>query len=274
MDALIQNSKISDEPKAKKSLGQHFLINKKALLAAARSCATTSEETIIEIGAGHGELTDLLIALPAKKIIVIEKDHELADRLKEKYKDISERLTVTKGDALKNLTPIIENLKTSYVLAGNIPYYITGYLLRIIGDIENKPLRAVFTIQKEVAERMCAASLKMNRLAACVQIWGMPKIAMKLKPADFNPPPSINSAIIVIETKVNPLTGEALANYYETAHILFQQPRKTVLNNLADGFDIPKEKALALLTEINLKGTERPENLNIDTIQKISSLIH
>jgi 16S rRNA (adenine1518-N6/adenine1519-N6)-dimethyltransferase len=266
-----------DLPKAKKSLGQHFLINKKALLTVAESCATTAEETVIEIGAGHGELTDLLIA---KKIIVIEKDHDLAELLKEKYrgvgttKDISERLTVMEGDALKDLAPIIENLKTPYVLAGNIPYYITGYLLRIVGDMQNKPLRTIFTIQKEVAERMCAIAPKMNRLAGCVQIWGAPKIAMKLKPTDFNPPPSIDSAIITIETKKGVLSDTSLTNYYETVGILFQQPRKTILNNLVDGFNIPKEKALTLLTVVNLTGTERPENLNIETIQKISNLTH
>ena len=149
------------EVKAKKSLGQHFLINKKALLTVVESLAVTADETIIEIGAGHGELTDLLIISPAKKIIAVEKDHELAELLKEKYrsvgttKDTEGRITVVEGDALKDLTPIIAALENQYVLAGNIPYYITGYLLRIIGDLKRKPLRTILTIQKEVAERIC-----------------------------------------------------------------------------------------------------------------------
>jgi 16S rRNA (adenine1518-N6/adenine1519-N6)-dimethyltransferase len=277
---MDQNSGVPDQPKPKKSLGQHFLINKKALLTVAESLRISAEDTIIEIGPGHGELTDILIASPAQKIIVIEKDHDLAELLKEKYrsvgttKDSTDRLTVIEGDALKDLAPIIANITTPYVLAGNIPYYITGYLLRIIGDASNKPLRTIFTIQKEVAERMCAVAPKANRLSSCVQIWGTPKIAMKLKPTDFNPPPSIDSAIIAIEAKKDTLSGTALANYYETVGILFQQPRKTILNNLADGFTTPKEKALALLKEANLLGTERPENLTIETIQKISTLTH
>ena len=270
----------NQEGKPKKSLGQHFLINKKALLTVAESLKITPDETVIEIGAGHGELTDLLIASPAKKIITIEKDHELAELLKEKYrnvgtsKDITDRLTIIEGDALKDLAPIIEGLDTPYVLAGNIPYYITGHLLRIVGDMNIKPLRAIFTIQKEVALRICAEAPDMNRLASCVQIWGVPKIAMKLAPNDFNPPPTIDSAIIAIETKNALLTDESLKNYYETVGILFQQPRKTLLNNLSDGFNIPKEKALALLKEADLQGTERPENLDIETIQKISTLTH
>ncbi len=272
---MIQDSEETNEKvKAKKSLGQHFLINKKALLTVAESLKITEEDTIIEVGPGHGELTDILIASPAKKIIVIEKDHELAELLKEKYIGLTDRLTVTEGDALKDLAPIIADLKTPYVLAGNIPYYITGYLFRIVGDMHNKPLRTVFTIQKEVALRICATAPDMNRLSACVQIWGTPHIAMKLKPTDFNPPPSIDSAIIAIETKADSLTGTPLANYYETVGILFQQPRKTILNNLSDGFNIPKEKALAILAEAQLLGTERPENLTIETTQKISTLTH
>lgn len=265
----------------KKSLGQHFLINKKALLTVAESLMVTAEETVIEIGAGHGELTDLLVASAAQKIICIEKDHDLAELLKEKYKDRRDKIEVIEGDALKDLTLLIAGLTTPYSLAGNIPYYITGYLLRIVGELKNKPLRTIFTIQKEVAERICALPPRNNRLAACVQIWGVPAIAMKLKSTDFNPPPTIDSAIIVIETKTDTPKGDAsapsgdiLANYYETVGILFQQPRKTILNNLADGFDIPKEKALTLLAQVNLQGTERPENLNIDTIQKISELTH
>ena len=277
---MIQDSGITEVPKAKKSLGQHFLINKKALLMVAESLKITEEDTVIEVGPGHGELTDLLIASPAKKIIVIEKDHELVELLKEKYRSVgttqglADRLTVTEGDALKDLAPIIADLKTPYVLAGNIPYYITGYLLRIVGDTERKPLRTVFTIQKEVALRICAVAPDMNRLAACVQIWGTPHIAMKLKPTDFNPPPSIDSAIIAIETKADTLTGTSLANYYETVGILFQQPRKTILNNLSSGFNIPKEKALSLLTQVGLTGTERPENLSTLTIQKIAESTH
>ena len=127
-----------------------------------------------------------------------------------------------------------------------------------------------------------AASNEMNRLAACVQIWSDPKIVMKLKPNDFNPPPTIDSAIIAIETKKDLSVGEALKNYYETVGILFQQPRKTILNNLADGFNkltvngsvMNKEKALALLKEAGLEGTERPENLTIELIKIISNLTH
>ncbi len=272
---MIQDSgERSEKVKAKKSLGQHFLINKKAFTAVAESLKISGDETVIEVGPGHGELTDTLLASAAKKIIIIEKDHELAELLKEKYGGIADRLTVTEGDALKDLAPIIADIKTPYVLTGNIPYYITGYLLRIVGDIQNKPLRTVFTIQKEVAERICATAPDTNRLSACVQIWGIPHIAMKLKPNDFNPPPSIDSAIIAIETKKDIPAGTSLANYYETVGILFQQPRKTVLNNLSDGFDIPKEKALTLLTQASLLGTERPENLSIDIIQKISELTH
>lgn len=265
---------MTDAPKAKKSLGQHFLKNAKALAAIAESLAIPENATVIEVGPGHGELTDLLVASPAGKIIAIEKDRVLAATLKEKYAGNAGRITVMEGDALMDLVPAAEKLDTPYCVAGNIPYYITGYLLRIVGDMARKPVRTVFTIQKEVAERICAAPPRMNRLAACVQAWGTPRIVMKLGPGDFDPPPAIDSAIIEITAKNDAPAGETLARYYETAGLLFQQPRKTILNNLADGFAIPKENALSILIKAGFAGTERPENLTVETIIKISELTH
>ncbi len=257
----------------KKSLGQHFLINGKALAMVAESLAIRDGMAMIEIGPGHGELTDLLIASPAMKIIAIEKDYELAEALKKKYALLANKVEIVEGDALKDLPRITERIGLPYVLAGNIPYYITGHLLRIAGELGNKPVRTVLTIQKEVALRICAVPPRMNRLAACVQAWGTPHIAMSLAPADFDPPPTVDSAIIAIETKIGEEAGDLPENYYETVRIIFQQPRKTTLNNLAADLSLPKAETLDLLKKAGLSGTERPENLSTDTIRRIANLI-
>ncbi len=259
-------------PKPKKSLGQHFLINTKALEAIAKSLAIPEGSTIIEIGPGHGELTDILIASPATTVVAIEKDHELANALRAKYASLSPKLEIIEGDALTELARIAERIRTPYVLAGNIPYYITGHLLRIVGELPEKPLRTILTIQKEVALRICAAPPGMNRLSACVQAWGEPRLAMTLSPTDFNPSPTIDSAIIAIETKDEESRRAIPNNYYETVRVLFQQPRKTILNNLAHGLTLEKNDALNLLKKAGLSGTERPENLTVKTIGEIAWL--
>ncbi len=209
-------------------LGQNFLINKKALEAIAKALEIKDGETIVEIGPGHGELTEILATETDDKIIAIEKDGELAGFLRRKFSD-NDKIEIINGDALKVLPQIpksyILNSK-SYKVVGNIPYYITGYLLRILSELENKPSLAVLTIQKEVAERLVAKPPRMNLLAAAVQFWSEPEIIGELPKEDFRPMPKVNSATI----KLKPKKSSPPANqkkYYRLIKIIFKQPRKT-----------------------------------------------
>lgn len=251
-------------------LGQHFLKNKSVLRTIAEALDIHAGDTVIEIGPGHGELTDYLLASPAEKIIAIEKDEALAQALRKRVS--SARFNIVTGDALTEL-PNIALSPTShpYTLTGSIPYYITGHLFRTIGKLEHKPTRIVFTIQKEVAERVCALPPRMNRLAATVRIWGEPEIIAILKPGNFNPPPAVDSAIIILGVRDKGLESSELENYYRTVRALFAQPRKTIINNLTAEFpNIPKEKLLGLLADQNINPAARPQNLSIEKIKMIS----
>ena len=161
------------------------------------------------------------------------------------------------------------------------------------GDIESAELLydyPVFTIQKEVAERICAQPPRMNLLAASIQIWAAPEILGIIPPSDFEPPPKVTSAILRLRTKnviLSPVvTGrrisedfsalpqnDKLLNYYKLIKIIFKQTRKTLLNNLADGLNLPKEEVLKKLTELNLTGQERGQNLSINTLKKLSEFL-
>ncbi len=258
---------------AKKSLGQYFLKNQAAFHAIIEALNVSLGETIIEIGPGHGELTQHLLATGASKVIAIEKDHELIAPLDERFIMYDLRFKNVEGDALKILPEIIKGLgDVPYSIVGNIPYYITGSLLRILGELEHKPTRAVLMIQKEVAERLCALPPKMTRLTAMTRVWATPKIIMKLKPTDFDPAPAVESAVTILETLPDAPKGDVLMSYFKTAHILFQQPRKTIMNNLTAGFSITKESVAEKLTPLNLTGTERPGNLDTTTIKKLSEV--
>lgn len=254
-------------------LGQHFLANPTALKKIIDALAVAAGDTVVEIGPGHGELTDLLLASPAAHIIAIEKDAELAQALRERVSSV--KFKIITGDALNELPKIASSLAPNpYSIVGNIPYYITGHLFRVIGELEHKPTRVVFTIQKEVAERICSLPPRMNRLAASVQIWGKPEIIAVLKPGNFNPPPAVDSAIIQLLVKSEKLTVNELKNYYAAVRALFAQPRKTIINNLAAGFPgIPKEKLLALLVGQNINPGDRPQNLSIEQIKQLSLLL-
>ena len=201
-------------------LGQHFLINKKKIEKIIEALDLKSGDVVVEIGPGKGALTIPLCENCQKlgcKIIAVEKDKDLADDLKNKIYDLGldKNIEIIEGDALKTLPRLIHNSELrikNYKIVGNIPYYITGYLLRILGELENKPSLIVLTIQKEVAQRVCAkprtrrrqgyGGQGMNLLAASVQFWAEPKIIGSVSKKDFWPIPKVDSAII----KLTPLT--------------------------------------------------------------------
>ncbi len=251
-------------------LGQHFLRNKSALRTIVKSLELTSGDTVIEIGPGHGELTEFLqIENRESRIILVEKDEKLSDLLKEKFGG-DPRVTIFHGDALILLPTIIHDPKFkigNYKIAGNIPYYITGHLLRIIGGLDFKPTRCMFTVQKEVAERICSLPPRMNRLAASVQFWANPKIIQTIPAEDFSPRPKVASAITLLETRQPIMDAEG---YYAAVRALFSQPRKTIINNLKNGLGQKRDVTTEKLSSIGIAPTDRPQDLGAEDIAAIA----
>src|SRR3990167_10971638 len=140
----------------KKYLGQHFLKNKKILEEIARLAELSKKDIVLEIGPGHGELTEFL-AQAAGKVIAVEKDRELIPFLEEKFKN-QKNVKIISGDILK-----IRNLRVkNYKIVANIPYYITSRFLRTFLEAKNKPKLMVLMVQYEVAKRICAKPPGMN----------------------------------------------------------------------------------------------------------------
>ncbi len=299
-----------------KNLGQHFLKNKSALKKIVDALELRPGDHVVEIGAGHGELTQEIFnfAYSAEaaakagqfsifkkrdeKIIAIEKDEKLVELLRKKFAG-NKNIEIISGDALKILPRLIEsvNLKIENCklkIVGNIPYYITGKLLRIVGESEHKPKLCVLALQKEVAERICAKPPRMTRLAASVQFWAEPKIMMRLSKNDFGPPPEVDSAIVKLKIvnclpaslcearragKLSATEGRGLAfggkiaaeKYYKLVRRLFAQPRKTILNNLSHiTYHVSREGIAEKLREIGIRPDGRPQDLSVSDIIKIS----
>lgn len=271
---------------AKKSLGQNFLIDESVLEDITSAIDPQKGEKIVEIGPGHGELTNELLAYSLEllgengiKIIAIEKDHELAASLKllAAREKLGSRLEIMEGDALEILPKISSKLKAhSYKLAGNIPYYITGQLFRIIGELKNKPSLIVFTIQKEVAERICAGEGKMNLLAASIQVWAKPGIVRIVPRESFNPAPKVDSAIIKLTPNLKTKNSQLRA-YYDLLHIVFKQPRKTILNNLKAGMINMKvetqDELEKNLKQLNIDSSDRPQDLSVADLSNLSRFV-
>jgi 16S rRNA (adenine1518-N6/adenine1519-N6)-dimethyltransferase len=245
-------------------LGQHFLTDENVLKSIVSLSEIKSTDSVIEIGPGHGELTKYLAEKKPKNLILIEADRELTTDLKKNFPEAE----VVDGDVLEILKETITSFKGDYILVGNIPYYITGYLFRIIGDLDKKPKVIVFTVQKEVALRICSQSPRMNLLAASVQFWAKPTLEMVIKRSLFNPPPKVDSAVIKLSVLSAKPENEN-KKYYELIKKVFAQPRKTILNNLSNGFDMTKDDVSKKLLRAMINPGDRPQNL---TINKISIL--
>ena len=257
-------------------LGQHFLKNAGKIRKIADSLELKRGDFVIEIGPGHGEMTQELGArqqVLSIRIIAIEKDPMFVQELKEKFHPPAggPKIEIIGNDVLKILTevPKAYGLKPkAYKIVGNIPYYITGKLLRILSELEPKPEIIVLTVQKEVAERLTARPPKMNLLAASVQFWADPEIIDYISKSDFKPQPKVDSAIVKL--KIKNYESGIMDNYYKLIKILFKQPRKTILNNLSAGLSLGKDKITGRLDALKISPSDRPQNLGIEEIMKLS----
>ncbi len=252
-------------------LGQHFLKNLKAVEAALAALNLQKGDFVVEIGPGKGVLTQPLadkIKDLSGKLIAIEKDLALVDNLLKSRSGAE----IIEGDALKILEnpKFLAKLPKNWKIIGNIPYYITGHLLRILGEIDNPPQMAVLMVQKEVAERVTARPPKMNLLAAATQIWADISIIFRLKPGDFDPPPEVESAIIELATKYE-YAKEELNNYYKLIHAAFKQPRKTLLNNLAERYGLEKAAILPILEKVGFGEKTRAQELSVEQLLQLSN---
>ena len=251
-----------------RKLGQHFLEDEEALEKIAAGLEIKKTDVVVEIGPGHGELTRHLIEYHPKKIIAIEKDKLLADSLLQHFSHLPDgvKIEVVNADILKALSSL--RLRR-YKLIGNIPFYITGRLLRVLSELKNKPEIIVLTVQKEVAERIVAQPPRMNLLAAITQFWADPEIIGSIPRQKFSPPPEVDSAII----RLFPKKTKNPDQYYRFVKILFKQPRKTILNNLLAISKNHGEGTVEELKKAGLVPSSRPQNLNMKMIILLASLL-
>ena len=183
--------------KAKKSLGQHFLMHARIAERMANVAEVTPESVVLEIGPGTGMLTRELLKR-AKKVIAIEADAELFEKLKTDFADeiTSNRLELVHGDIR---TFPITSLPRGYALVANIPYYLTGEIFRMFLESENQPSRVTLLVQKEVAQRI-ARSKKESILSLSVKAYGTPKYELTVPRGAFRPAPKVDSAVLSVRT--------------------------------------------------------------------------
>jgi 16S rRNA (adenine1518-N6/adenine1519-N6)-dimethyltransferase len=233
-------------------LGQHFLANDYYAKVLADAVAVRPGETIVEVGPGKGALTKHLVATGAP-VVAIEKDEVLAAKLPELFGD---KVTVISGD-VRDFVPKSDQ----YVLAANIPYYITGEIIRQFLEADTQPRAMALLIQKEVAERIVARDGKESILSLSVKVFGTPRIVAKVGKGNFNPPPSVDSAILLVEdiSRKNFATHEDERAFFDVVRAGFAAKRKLLSGNLAKVYG--KDIVAVAFTTCRLEEKVRAEDL-------------
>jgi 16S rRNA (adenine1518-N6/adenine1519-N6)-dimethyltransferase len=251
--------------KAKKSLGQNFLIDKYILEKIVDS-ANIKNKTVIEIGPGTGNLTSQIIKKKPKKIIVIEKDNELATNLKNKFNN---QLTIINDDILKVDETALFDEKV--LVFGNLPYNISTEILSkwIINLKEHFWFEClILMFQKEVADRIIADfnTSKYGRLSViCNWKLNIKKIC-DIKPSAFFPKPKIDSSLLIFYPKKNFVKIKDPKNLEKITRIFFNHRRKMIkkpFNQLFYGDQ-------RVLDKFKIDLTMRPQNINLDTYYKLT----
>ncbi|MBE7534778.1 MAG: ribosomal RNA small subunit methyltransferase A [Anaerolineales bacterium] len=248
--------------RADKSLGQNFLRDDLALETIAAAAEILPTDSVLEIGAGLGSLTRYL-AQAAREVVAIELDSRLLPPLQTILAPY-DNVRVVEGDILK-LVPHELITAREYIVVANIPYYITSAVIRHLLESEIKPRRIVLTIQKEVAERICAQPGNLSLLALSVQIYGEPRIVARIPAQAFFPAPKVDSAALRVDIFPNPrIEPELLKTFFQLTKAGFSQKRKTLRNSLSAGLHIAPLQAETLLQQARIESRRRAETLSID----------
>jgi 16S rRNA (adenine1518-N6/adenine1519-N6)-dimethyltransferase len=255
--ALLRRTGLRPE----KSKGQNFLTDETALRRIVAASEINKEDVVLEVGPGLGSLTRYLAAA-AKKVVAVELDPWLIPPL-ESVLTPWNNVTIIQGSILDfKIAEIIE--QENYLVVANIPYYITSAIMRHLMENTPRPRRIVLTMQKEVAERICATPGDMSLLALSVQVYGAPEIAAQIPAAAFYPAPKVDSAVLKVNLYPDPLIPpEQIDTFFRLTKAGFSQKRKTLRNALSGGLALPPANAELLLKASGIDPMRRAETLSI-----------
>ena len=236
----------------KKSLGQNWLRSASALATMIKAAELQTSDTVLEIGPGQGALTEALLKTDAAKIIAVEKDDRLISVLQEKFRaEIKTgRLELIHADILKLSSTL---LPPRFKLIANLPYYLTGQILRHFLTAVRPPSVAILMLQKEVAERIVARDKRESLLSISVKAFGEPKYLKTVPAGAFQPAPQVDSAILgIFNIKTSPDSDKLFA----FLHRGFAHKRKLLKSNLAC--------STADLEQCKINPSARAENLTLE----------
>jgi 16S rRNA (adenine1518-N6/adenine1519-N6)-dimethyltransferase len=252
----------------KKRLGQNFLVDPVHLRRVVSAAGVQAEDAVLEVGAGLGSLTRLL-AEAARKVVGVELDQRLIPALQEVLAPYP-NVEIVQGDILTLhpqvwLSRLETDQERGFVVVANIPYYITSALIRHLLESEPQPKRLTLTLQKEVAERICAQPGDLSLLALSVQVYGQPSIEAHIPAGAFYPVPKVDSSVVLVQLFDYPrIPQDLLPDFFQLAKAGFSQKRKTLRNALAGGMRWATSEAEDRLRAAGIDPMRRAETLSLE----------
>lgn len=248
---------------AKKSLGQNFLYDENLLQRIVNAAEVSTADTVLEVGPGLGALTKQLAEV-AHKVIAVELDDRLLPVLHNELRPYP-HVQVIHGDILEQDPTALFREEKSYKVVANVPYYITGAILRHLLEAPAKPSKMVLTVQKEVAERLTAEPGNMSILAVSVQFYGRAELVTHLAAGAFYPRPNIDSSVLLIDLTQRDSAAAQVddeSSFFRLVKVGFSQKRKQLHKNLR-GLGYNKEEITQALQQAGIDGRRRAETLSV-----------
>ncbi len=259
----------------RKSLGQHFLIDKTILRRILSAAELNPGDIVIEVGPGLGVLTEAL-ARRGAQVVAVEVDSRLVGLLEKRLGDYanvkvvrSDILKVAPRELLENNLPASE-VERGYKVIANLPYYITSPVLSHFLEAQPRPSRMVVMVQKEVGESIVAASGKMRFLSVKIQFYGKPTIVAHVPAASFYPRPKVDSVVLRLDIYPQPpIKISDVAGFFDVVMHGFRSPRKQIRNSLSHSLGLPASQVVSLLDKAGIDAKRRAETLSLEEWKEI-----
>ena len=249
--------------RARKSLGQHHLVDTEVLGSILAAADLTEEDVVLEVGPGLGTLTRVLVDR-ASRVVAVEMDPRLAASLPSRLGHPA-NLTTVEADARTMDIGSLVGIGTAYKVVANLPYYAANPIVRRLLEAEPKPNLMVIMVQQEVARVMVAGPGRMGLLSVATQYYAQPALVCDVPPAAFRPPPKVTSAVVRLEIRPRPAVAVADREaFFDLVRAGFSAPRKQLRNSLSHGLGVPGAVVGQLLEDLDLDGRRRAETLTLD----------
>ena len=251
----------SHSPNLKKKFGQHLMISEEILEDIVNYVDIDGSTQVVEVGPGTGLLTDHLIP-KSHALTCIEIDNEMVTYLEDKYHSVPAVKIVT-GDILQmEIGELMEN--RPYIVVANLPYSSATRIVRHFLESSCKPEYMIVTLQKEVAHNLAALKGKQNLLSIAVGIYATVEVLQNIGPEHFNPPPKVDSSIVRLVTRENPLVPmDETDKLFRFARAGFSAKRKQLINSLPNQLGLPSKLVTELLLSAGIDPKRRPETLTV-----------